>query len=235
LDLNTYLINLFNSNQFNKQDFIDFHDEIKPLFMGKGFMSWIRKESSKKIKQELALFREDLVTSAMNADELVITYTDYANREQQGTQHEQFFDLPQKFLAWNPNELPNKLKEASNIIKVALSTQGRQREKAISHISLLGEKSNAQSRKVTSGAAAEDVVELVLNQAGLELGKGYAKQWKSSSGSDTDFIIPYANHGLHEDVRAYISLQSPTHDRERLSRTEARPVGKGGRAGEGAR
>lgn len=227
-DNQEYLSNLLSDGKWDSINFIAFKKAIKPIFFtANGFMHWARADLPSTIKLELKKHAEIMIADPdLSADDLVVNYTNLANSLNQGTQHELFFDLPERFLEWPADTISQKAQKLVAEIKSSLQSNGVRRERAVSLISLVAEQSNAQSRKSTSGSVAEDVVELVLRQAGLKLGTTYGKQWKSAEGSDTDLIIPYAEDGKHVDVSAYIAVQSSSNDRVRLSSSE---LHKGGR------
>ncbi len=227
-DTLNYLKNLLAGGEWDSLNFIEFKNNIKPIFFTTaGFMHWARDEIPAQIKDELKKHGQTMIADPkLTSDELVIKYTNLANVLNQGEQHKLYYDLPTHFLNWDTNHLNLNLQNIANEIKSSLKAGGARRERAIALISQGAEQSNAQSRKSSSGSVAEDVVELVLQKAGLKLGTTYGKQWKSLAGSDTDLIIPYAENGKEEDIFAYIAVQSSSNDRVRLSSSE---LHKGGR------
>jgi len=89
-----------------------------------------------------------------------------------------------------------------------------------SHVGL----SIGQGKKAMAGKAGEDLVKACLGRIGLiEEQKDYRSQWKSSKGSDTDFVIPYAEDNDMSKIKVFIAAQLSSNDRARMASSELHP------------
>lgn len=129
------------------------------------------------------------------------------------------YDNDAHFGAWPADKASEEALNLSRQIQDALAKGGRERERAIVLIAQFSERSNSQSRKSIAGNVAQDAVELVLRATGLSKGREYGSQFRYR-GSDTDFVIPFAEQNDVSAVRAFIAVQSSTNDRARLSSSE---------------
>lgn len=78
----------------------------------------------------------------------------------------------------------------------------------------------SQSNKSNAGVAGERIVKAVLSACGLIKDVHYRTQYKSKSGSDTDFALPYVEDYNDSKVEVLIAAQMSTNDRARLTSSE---------------
>lgn len=83
-----------------------------------------------------------------------------------------------------------------------------------------------QSRKSSAGTMAELITESLLKKIGLEEGLHFRKQFKSSIGSDTDFVFPYVEDGQESKVEIFCAVQMSTNDRGRMASSELKAGGE---------
>lgn len=93
----------------------------------------------------------------------------------------------------------------------------------VSIITRLVVESSSQSNKSNAGVAGENFVRMMFSRAGLEKGKHYGEQYKSRSGSDTDFVFPYVDDYHDHDVEIFVAVQMSSNDRLRLVSSELKP------------
>ena len=78
----------------------------------------------------------------------------------------------------------------------------------------------SNANKANAGEAGENVVKAILRAAGLKKNVHYRTQYKSKTGSDTDFVFPYVEDGQDSKVEALLAVQMSTNDRARLTQSE---------------
>jgi hypothetical protein len=219
---NKSLLKLIEEGDLEKgEEWLELKDALKPIFYApNGCMPWTRIAAKEEMKLQLEIFVEALLLTEISSDELVIAYTNKANSLLQGIQVRTFLALPDLLLKWPADRLNDSQIELLNILKGSMQLSRIKRERTLMLVAQFAEMSNSQSRKSKSGAEAEISVESVLKQAGLREHVGYGKQWKSSDGSDTDFVIPWKQHGDSHGIKAYIAVQSSSNDRSRMSSSE---------------
>lgn len=87
--------------------------------------------------------------------------------------------------------------------------------------------SQSQSAKSNAGTAGETLVRSILQASGLKRDVDFREQFKSTKGSDTDFVIPNVADFQDHDLEVLIAVQISSNDRTRLSTSELK---KGGQA-----
>jgi len=93
-------------------------------------------------------------------------------------------------------------------------------------LSRLVNESLSQANKSNAGGAGENLVRAVLLAAGLEKDKNFREQYKSKSGSDTDFAFPNVADGQDQKVLAFVAVQMSSNDRTRLTSSELKTGAK---------
>ena len=83
----------------------------------------------------------------------------------------------------------------------------------------------SQANKSNAGEAGENIVKAILRAAGLKENVHYRTQYKSKTGSDTDFVFPYVEDGQDSKVEALLAVQMSTNDRARLTHSELKTGG----------
>jgi hypothetical protein len=78
----------------------------------------------------------------------------------------------------------------------------------------------SQANKTNAGEAGENIVRAILGGAGLKKDVHFREQYKSSKGSDTDFVFPCVQDGQDGKVEAYLAVQMSSNDRTRLATSE---------------
>ncbi|WP_170595666.1 type II restriction endonuclease [Ruegeria arenilitoris] len=84
----------------------------------------------------------------------------------------------------------------------------------------------SQANKSNAGEAGENLVRAILSSAGLEKEKHYREQYKSKSGSDTDFVFPCVPDRQDQKVELFMAVQMSSNDRARLTASELKIGGK---------
>lgn len=217
-----YLLNRFLSgSQISNREFLELKGALKPIFFTpQGFMDYARAAKRAELKAKILSESESLISGCSTYDDLVEKYSSLANELNQGAQLVLFFELLELFPSFPGDSLKSTQRDLLQILTGALhAVDTRVRDKAVMLISMYAEISNNQSRKSSSGAAAEQAVELVLKSIGLKRGEDYGSQF-AYEGSNTDFTIPFAERGESYKVKAFIAVQVSTNDRARLSSSE---------------
>ena len=196
-------------------------EALKPVFFGKGFMNWARNEKRNEIKENIISEGNSLIYNASSdADTLIDSFSSMASELNQGAQLNLFYELYKIFPKFQGEVLKTSERELFSIIQSALHSPDHDvRARATMLIALYAESSNSQSRKSSAGTAAEQAIELLMRSIGLVRGETYGTQFVYQ-GSNTDFIIPYAEHNDINSVSAFIAVQVSTNDRARLSSSE---------------
>lgn len=78
----------------------------------------------------------------------------------------------------------------------------------------------SQANKSNAGEAGENIVRAILGSAGLVKDQHYREQYKSSEGSDTDFVFPNVPDRQDHKVEAFLAVQMSSNDRTRLTSSE---------------
>tara|TARA_X000000950_G_C13886996_1_gene649277 strand:+ start:31 stop:993 length:963 start_codon:yes stop_codon:yes gene_type:complete len=86
--------------------------------------------------------------------------------------------------------------------------------------------STVQSNKSNAGNAGEEMMDAMLEGIGLKENKGYKKQHKSSSYSDTDFVFPYIKDGNDIGIEVFVAVQFSSNDRFRMVQGELKSGGQ---------
>ena len=110
-------------------------------------------------------------------------------------------------------------------IRVYLSDPASSKVSANRLSGLIGRVMNeslSQANKSNAGEAGENIVRAILSAAGLVKGVHYREQYKSSKGSDTDFVFPFVQDGEDGKVEAFLAVQMSSNDRTRLTSSELR-------------
>ena len=92
--------------------------------------------------------------------------------------------------------------------------------------SIIGEivyQSLSQGDKSLAGEAGETLVKAILNSVGHKEDETYKAQFKAGKGSDTDFVLPYADNGDNSKVQICIAAQFSSNDRGRMASSELMP------------
>lgn len=104
-----------------------------------------------------------------------------------------------------------------------MEVQGWGSDPSMRLIALFGNlifQSLSQSNKSQAGNAGERIVRSVFELIGLEEGRHFTTQFKSGSGSATDFVLPYVERANLQDVEVMVAVQMSSNDRARLSQSE---------------
>lgn len=105
-------------------------------------------------------------------------------------------------------------------IRGAATTNQLVKERLFAIVGNLVNQSLSQANKSLAGEAGESLVKALLGAAGLEQGSSYGFQFKTGTGSDTDFTIPHVSPGEKHKVKAYIAAQFSSNDRARMASSE---------------
>jgi hypothetical protein len=101
---------------------------------------------------------------------------------------------------------------------------GKDRVRAL--VSRVINESLSQANKSNAGEAGENLVRAILSASGLEKDKHYREQYKSKSGSDTDFVFPNVPDKQDQKVELFMAVQMSSNDRARLTASELKIGGK---------
>jgi hypothetical protein len=83
----------------------------------------------------------------------------------------------------------------------------------------------AQANKSNAGVSGENIVRAILCAVGLQKDVHFREQYKSSKGSDTDFVFPCVLDGQDGKVEAFLAVQMSSNDRTRLTSSELKVGG----------
>ena len=169
---------------------------------------FISNKSLDNIDTEIEIFGEHLkkINLSVNTN-LYINFWDYVNKYLEEDNH--LKDLLYITNLINSNDLEERIKFRINDLIKELVFQ-----------------SNNQSNKSKAGSEGEHITECLLIKARLEEGTHYKKQFKSSTGSDTDFVFPYAKDGDEPSVEIFCAVQMSTNDRGRMAASELKAGGE---------
>lgn len=98
------------------------------------------------------------------------------------------------------------------------STLMKQRLSAV--LFKIGAQSLSQGNKSNAGQAGEGFARAILSSVGLISDQHYREQYKSQSGSDTDFAFPRVNDYQDSKLEVLVAVQMSTNDRARLASSE---------------
>lgn len=84
----------------------------------------------------------------------------------------------------------------------------------------------SQANKSNAGEAGENIVRAILSASGLRKDEHYREQYKSRSGSDTDFVFPCVPDQQDQNVDLFLAVQMSSNDRARLTSSELKIGGK---------
>ncbi|WP_171118492.1 hypothetical protein [Ruegeria sp. HKCCA5463] len=84
----------------------------------------------------------------------------------------------------------------------------------------------SQANKSNAGEAGENIARAILSAAGLMKDEHYREQYKSKSGSDTDFVFPCVPDQQDQKVELFMAVQMSSNDRTRLTSSELKIGGK---------
>lgn len=84
----------------------------------------------------------------------------------------------------------------------------------------------SQANKSNAGEAGENITRAILSAAGLKKDEHYREQYKSKSGSDTDFVFPCVPDQQDQKVELFMAVQMSSNDRARLTSSELKIGGK---------
>jgi hypothetical protein len=220
-NIETILQALLAGEPVSNSEHVVLKDAVKPLFFGKGFMTWARNEKRDEIKENIISEGNNLIYDTKpDANALIDSFASMASELNQGGQLNLFYDLYKIFPKFQGESLKAKDAKLLSIIKGALQSEDKDaKARATMLIALYAESSNSQSRKSSAGNAAEQAIELLMRSIGLVKGETYGTQF-IYQGSNTDFVVPYAESGDINSVSAFIAVQVSTNDRARLSSSE---------------
>lgn len=84
----------------------------------------------------------------------------------------------------------------------------------------IANQSLSQASKSNAGNAGERIVRAMLLSVGLKRNQHYREQYKSKTGSDTDFAFPYVKDYNDSQLEVLVAVQMSTNDRARLASSE---------------
>jgi len=196
-------------------------DSLKSELQGtKGFIRLIKSENEKNKKNKI----DELIQSFANIgvidlDEKVNQFTSTLLRINGNANIALQYDLVQIILKHtNLVKFVNLDIVRSEIIKNSLSSVISNRLCAI--LFKISNQSLSQGNKSNAGQAGESFVNAILRSVGLEPNIHYREQYKSQSGSDTDFAFPCVEDFNDSKLEILVAVQMSTNDRARLTSSE---------------
>jgi hypothetical protein len=192
----------------------------------KGYIKKVRNETDVDRRNKLETARKNLILDIANLDETLNQYTDEMYKINSSYE----FSLQHDFTSiLNQYSLLCAIFPNTAIIKDYLNNSTNFNleinNRLLQILSRIITESITQSKKSNAGIAAETVMEVVAEAAGLESGKHYRGQFKSHIGSDTDFVFPNVEDYKDQDVEIFIAVQFTTNDRARLVTSELKEGG----------
>lgn len=94
------------------------------------------------------------------------------------------------------------------------------KRRLIAVIHKIANQSLSQASKSSAGNAGERIVRAILQSIGLVKDKHYREQYKSETGSDTDFAFPFVDNFNDSKLEVLVAVQMSTNDRARLASSE---------------
>ena len=202
------------------------HGYLKPQLQNNSFISNIKAEYQEERKKEIIELVDSFTNSGTeNLDARIYNFTnqiksindrhqtslkyDIINVIKTNTKVKQYLDLStaRDFLTQDYSEYALAIERLSSVI-LEITIQ-----------------SMSQGDKANAGIAGENIVRAILNSLGMVKELHYNEQYKSKSGSDTDFVLPYVENFNDIDVDVYIAAQFSTNDRGRLASSELKEGG----------
>jgi len=196
--------------------------------MGGQVIPMMRSEYEERRQKKLEKLRDDFLKNAniSNMDEQVNAFTlgiYQANSEPQDNIKYSFLNYVYNHSRSLKKICPNCVAIADFVFKKSsINIGSKSREKLlqnyriVSLVNTLVNKSVEQSGKSNAGNAGELFVSAILDAIGLKKDKHYKCQHKSSSGSDTDFVLPYVKDKQDHEIEVCCAVQFSSNDRLRM-------------------
>lgn len=223
---------MFDYKKLDKDSWFEISDQIytaiKPEIQGtKGFIRSIKnrndEERKKSINDRIENFKGMYDLSKLD-DQINLLANDFLkinNKHSQTIYYDHLAFLADDSLCEGKNAL---LSFRVAINDNSLNSIAHQRLAAV--FARVVNESLGQANKSNAGAAGENLVRAILMASGLQKDRHYREQYKSSSGSDTDFVFPAVEDGRDQDVDLFLAVQISTNDRARLATSELKTGAK---------
>ena len=218
--------------KLNQENWLVYVEEIskklKPKIQKNGVLKLIREKVDEDYKEKINSLHSEFISdkSIINLDDQVKNLTDEIlkiNNIKNNSIYYEFFKHLKHIENCN-NEF-DELILIANLIddtNIYISTK----MKLNNIVSKIINQSINQSNKSNAGAAGETITESILKKIGFSEGTQYKKQFKSSEGSDTDFVYPYVDDFDDINVQIFMAVQFSTNDRARLTSSELKTGGE---------
>jgi hypothetical protein len=202
------------------------HGYLKPQLQKNSFISHIKDEYQEKRKSEIT----DIVNSFTNSgsenlDIRILNFTDQLKGITDKYQTSLKYDFINIIKSNNKVNNYLDLCTARDFLQQDYSKHALACERLSSIILEITNQSMSQGDKANAGMAGENMVRAIFNSMGLVDKIHYRDQYKSKSGSDTDFVLPNVEDFNDILVDAYVAVQFSTNDRARLASSELKEGG----------
>ena len=202
------------------------HACLKPQLQNKSFIDLVKSEYQEERKSMIS----DLVDSFFDTgtDNLDLRVLDFTN--QMKTINDRY-QMSLKYDFVKIIKTHDGVNQYDNLCKVRdfLLMDSNDYSLAYSRLSSvileISNQSMGQGDKSNAGQAGEDMVRAIFNSVGLVKDLHYREQYKSTAGSDTDFVLPNVDDYCDSQVDALVAVQFSTNDRGRLAPSELKQGG----------
>jgi hypothetical protein len=192
----------------------------KELQTSKGFINLISSETNINNKEKIKKLVNSFINVRLNdLDEKINEFTTKVLEINKDSNITLQYDLINTVLHHNDlSKYKNLSIVKEEILKRSLSSNAAMRLTAI--LFKISNQSISQRNKSNAGVAGESFVNAIFTSVGLILDKHYREQYKSETGSDTDFAFPFVNDYNDSQLEVLIAVQMSTNDRARLTSSE---------------
>lgn len=193
---------------------------LKPELQKNGFIKKLKQkeEGERKGKTE-HLYQNFFDSGASNLDERIEELTSELQRINDAAQLTPEYDLINTITSHvDLSAYPNLTIVQRVFRSPDSSTLMKHRLSAV--LFKIGGQSLSQGNKHSAGQAGELMARAILSSVGLVSDQHYREQYKSESGSDTDFAFPRVNDYEDSKLEVLVAVQMSTNDRARLTSSE---------------
>jgi len=186
--------------------------DLLKIELHNGLISDVRKKFEPERKKQLDQLKKEFINNIeiKTIDDQLNQYTNDIFKINKTIQDTINFDLisfikkdiEEKYMSKYPNTI--------ELIKYIFES-GKNNLRILSIFNYLVFSSTSQSNKSNAGNTGQDMIETMLEAIGV---KNYKSQFKSASGSDTDFVFPRAKNVA--EVEIFVAVQFSSNDRFRM-------------------
>jgi hypothetical protein len=202
------------------------HVCLKPQLQKKSFIDLVKSEYQEERKNLIS----DLVDSfcgagTENLDDRVVNFTNQMKTINDRYQMPLKYDFVEIIKRHEGIDQYNNLCKVRDFFLLDSGDYSLAYSRLSSVILEISNQSMGQGDKINAGVAGENIVRAIFNSVGLVKDLHYREQYKSTAGSDTDFVLPNVDDYCDSQVDALVAVQFSTNDRGRLASSELKQGG----------